>query len=567
MSVLKVKNNGVWEYVMGGSSSQSMNGGNADTVDGKHASDFASSSDLDQLQNLVGGTSVSEQIANAIVNKSDVDHTHDDKYYTESEIDTKLSDKADTSHTHDEYVNQNAFSNITVGSTTVVADSATDTLTLVAGNNVTITPDVTNDKITIAATDTIYSVATTSSDGLMSAADKTKLDSVTAGASGITVDDALSSTSTNPVQNKVVNNAISNLNTLVGGTSVSEQIASAISNKVDKVEGKGLSTNDYTTTEKNKLSGIASGAEVNQNAFSNVAVGSTTIAADGKTDTLTLAAGDNITLTPDATNDKVTIAAKDTVYTHPSYTARTGVPTANATPAFGETFNISQPVSDATGHITAINSRTVTIPSATATTSTAGLMSAADKTKLDDIPAGANKTIVDSALSSTSTNPVQNKVVNSAIADLNTLVGSESVSSQISTAISNKADAATLNMKLYTNPTQFGSTASATATEILSAVPNDSMFIYSADSLSGDGWNFPYTYGMLQYIKYSSVRVKILFWGKQVGNGNYQMQVDSSGNPTGEWFLFGTPFKDIQYGSTLPDPGTKGRLFFKKVSS
>lgn len=33
--------------------------------------------------------------------------------------------------------------------------------------------------------------------------------------------------------------------------------------KVDKIDGKGLSTNDYTTAEKNKLAGIASGAEVN----------------------------------------------------------------------------------------------------------------------------------------------------------------------------------------------------------------------------------------------------------------------------------------------------------------
>ena len=33
--------------------------------------------------------------------------------------------------------------------------------------------------------------------------------------------------------------------------------------KVDKVSGKGLSTNDYTDAEKTKLSGIASGAEVN----------------------------------------------------------------------------------------------------------------------------------------------------------------------------------------------------------------------------------------------------------------------------------------------------------------
>lgn len=37
----------------------------------------------------------------------------------------------------------------------------------------------------------------------------------------------------------------------------------AVTNKVDKVSGKQLSTNDYTTAEKNKLAGIAAGAEVN----------------------------------------------------------------------------------------------------------------------------------------------------------------------------------------------------------------------------------------------------------------------------------------------------------------
>lgn len=36
-----------------------------------------------------------------------------------------------------------------------------------------------------------------------------------------------------------------------------------IDKKVDKVEGKGLSTNDYTTEEKTKLEGITSGAQVN----------------------------------------------------------------------------------------------------------------------------------------------------------------------------------------------------------------------------------------------------------------------------------------------------------------
>lgn len=64
-----------------------------------------------------------------------------------------------------------------------------------------------------------------------------------------------------------------------------------------------------------KLDGIATGAEVNQNAFSNVAVsGQTTVAADAKTDTLTLAAGSNVTITTNATTDTVTIASTDTTY-------------------------------------------------------------------------------------------------------------------------------------------------------------------------------------------------------------------------------------------------------------
>ena len=85
-------------------------------------------------------------------------------------------------------VNQNAFSNITVGSTTIAADSKTDTLTLVAGNNVTLTPDAANDKITIAATNTTYSAATSSAAGLMSAADKAKLDGIATGATANTGD-------------------------------------------------------------------------------------------------------------------------------------------------------------------------------------------------------------------------------------------------------------------------------------------------------------------------------------------------------------------------------------------
>ena len=40
-------------------------------------------------------------------------------------------------------------------------------------------------------------------------------------------------------------------------------VKAALDEKVDKVDGKGLSTNDYTTTEKNKLAGISTGAQVN----------------------------------------------------------------------------------------------------------------------------------------------------------------------------------------------------------------------------------------------------------------------------------------------------------------
>ena len=50
-----------------------------------------------------------------------------------------------------------------------------------------------------------------------------------------------------------------------------------------------------------------------------------------------------------------------------------------------------------------------------ATTVASGLMSAADKAKLDGIAAQANKVVVDASLSDSSTNPVQNKVIKAAL--------------------------------------------------------------------------------------------------------------------------------------------------------
>lgn len=62
---------------------------------------------------------------------------------------------------------------------------------------------------------------------------------------------------------------------------VTENVQSQIDNKVNKVTGKGLSTEDYTTTEKTKLSGIEEGAQ--RNTVTSVA---------GKTGAVTLAASD-----------------------------------------------------------------------------------------------------------------------------------------------------------------------------------------------------------------------------------------------------------------------------------
>lgn len=69
---------------------------------------------------------------------------------------------------------------------------------------------------------------------------ETKLQGIDDQANKTIVDNALDSTSSNPVQNSV--------------------IKSALDGKVSTENGKGLSTNDYTTTEKNKLAGIESQA-------------------------------------------------------------------------------------------------------------------------------------------------------------------------------------------------------------------------------------------------------------------------------------------------------------------
>lgn len=58
-------------------------------------------------------------------------------------------------------------------------------------------------------------------------------------------------------------------------------ISSLESGKVDKIDGKGLSTNDYTTSEKSKLGGIAAGAQVN--VIEEIHVNGAKVSPTGKT--------------------------------------------------------------------------------------------------------------------------------------------------------------------------------------------------------------------------------------------------------------------------------------------
>lgn len=60
---------------------------------------------------------------------------------------------------------------------------------------------------------------------------------------------------------------------LVGLGKLVENINGELDKKVDKVSGKGLSTNDFTTAEKEKLAGIATGANKYTHPNSGVAAG------------------------------------------------------------------------------------------------------------------------------------------------------------------------------------------------------------------------------------------------------------------------------------------------------
>lgn len=98
-----------------------------------------------------------------------------------------------------------------------------------------------DDKLSTKANNSLVSQ---SSNGLMSSTDKVKLDGIAAGANKITVDSSLSSSSVNPVQNKVINTALS-------GKANSSHSHSAVTTSVNGF---------MSSADKTKLNGIATGA-------------------------------------------------------------------------------------------------------------------------------------------------------------------------------------------------------------------------------------------------------------------------------------------------------------------
>ena len=205
---------------------------------------------------------------------------------------------------------------------------------------------------------TTYTNATTSKAGLMSATDKTKLDSLQ------NFDDSTIQENIGDLQSSV--------STLENSVSTIEE---SLGNKVDKVSGKQLSTNDYTTTEKNKLSGIATGATKveKSNTNGNIKINGTETTVYTK---------------PDLTKQEVVDALG---YTPPTTNTTYSVMTGATSSAAGTSGLVPQPTA---GKQTSFlrGDGTWVIPTNTtytnATTEKDGLMSSEDKTKLDNIEAG-----------------------------------------------------------------------------------------------------------------------------------------------------------------------------------
>lgn len=124
---------------------------------------------------------------------------------------------------------------------------------IVAGNNITVTQE--ENKLTINA-----DVQDVELDNYLSK-DNTEVYNPT--------------TDYNPATKKYVDDTVASVDVTdqISGKADTTYVNKQLDTKVDKVTGKQLSTNDYTTTDKNKLAGIEEGAEVNVNADWNATSG------------------------------------------------------------------------------------------------------------------------------------------------------------------------------------------------------------------------------------------------------------------------------------------------------
>lgn len=225
-------------------------------------------------------------------------------------------------------------------------------------------------------------VATTSANGLMSSADKVKLDGVEDGATKTIVDDAMSDTSTNPVQNKVVMKYIDSRGSLPPVSVKNDTML------IQVVDGA------YALRTKESIFPVDDALDTeSKNAVENGIIARRFEQLSG------------VTLPATSTRDGLMTAA--------NYTKLSGIETgANKTVVDAALDAASENPVQNKAVKAALDGKAGT---AEATTGAAGLMSAADKTKLDGVEAGANKTTVDAALDAASENPVQNKAVKTAL--------------------------------------------------------------------------------------------------------------------------------------------------------
>ena len=242
-------------------------------------------------------------------------------------------------------------------------------------------------------------VATADADGLMSAADKVKLDGIEDGATKTIVDDAMSDTSTNPVQNKVIKKYIDEKGVNYFDTYVEKPTKEKLTAYADYYTCECKATHTYAEiaaalakdmVPRVLLVDVIGSVGANRivcplNEYYNGADGSYDFDAP------------NIAGMYGYGTGIVSISEDGAVYTC----------SAGELPPATDKDNGKCLVVD--------GGRYRCGTPATATQSTPGYMSAADKAKLDGIEAGANKTVVDAALDATSTNPVQNKAVKTAL--------------------------------------------------------------------------------------------------------------------------------------------------------